>query len=201
MSFLSLKKVKSFSVICPLLTVLFAASSANASGAAGPDLNKYGIVVFSVVTESRAFFKPIDLDAYVLLQMEGQRQYKSDYLKRKQHYAVHLEPGRYFFTAIKSSGFITRTKRYATLEPWNPVRNIPIKPITVQPGEVIYLGKLRVKGLQNDQIVHSMTGHKYEVLRDLEAAKAALERTYPHRSTEFIRMLQIRPFEVVQQIR
>jgi hypothetical protein len=101
-----------------------------------------------------------------------------------RYMAFHIPAGTYSFLHYSPRHFIVVQEPLLDL-PYSPTASIPVRPITVPPGKVIYLGDLTVHGIGFEQVVTAnQPGVAYSVDFNEALARAAVDKAYPGRGAE-----------------
>lgn len=78
---------------------------------------------------------------------------------------------------------------------FDPENDIPVLPIVIKPGEVLYLGTLYVDGIRHNAVVEGKSPSiVYKVMDEKDAILEKLNKEYPQYSSQ----LQTRLFELVE---
>jgi hypothetical protein len=126
------------------------------------------------------------------MREEGAQRHFYLYGSKSEHVVFHVPAGRYSFVHFSPDDPVMVGEPLLDL-PYDGRSNIPVRPVDLRPGEVVYLGELTVHGIRFEQVVSSNTpGITFSVSADENLARAAVEKRYPGRSGQ----LTLRRFEI-----
>jgi len=157
----------------------------------GPDLNMESIVVFKLYGKSRNMKENYYVET--VFQEIGTPNHFIRFPSNKKNEVFHIKAGKYYISLLAASDVMLNT---GTENPqFDQTSSIPIMPIELKPGEVVYLGTL----IANGMIHNSVTTRRddiidYEVRDESEVAKTELMEAYPTHAEK----MQVRLFKVVE---
>ncbi|MBL4601299.1 MAG: hypothetical protein JKY84_00995, partial [Emcibacteraceae bacterium] len=110
----------------------------------------------------------------------------------KKNEVFHIKAGKYYISMLAASEVVLNTE--ARDPQFDINSSIPVMPIEIKAGEVIYLGTLVANGILHDSIMTRKNDIvTFEVHNESDSAKSELGIIYP----EFADKMQIRLFELV----
>lgn len=134
----------------------------------------------------------VDRSLALAAREEGSQRHFYIFAPKEKHQAFHVPAGTYSFLHFSYGDFIIVQEPLLDL-PYSATGSIPVRPFTVRPGEVVYLGDLTVHGIRHEVPVLGPSPEiTYSVAQDEAAARAAVEADYPGRGDEMV----IRPYEI-----
>lgn len=139
----------------------------------------------------------VDRSLSLAAREEGSQRHFYIYAPKEKPQAFHIPAGTYSFLHFSFGDFIIVQEPLLDL-PYSAEGSIPVRPFTVRPGEVVYLGDLTVHGIRHEVPVLGPSPQiSYSVASDEAAARAAVEADYPGRSgTMVTRLFEIEPAAV-----
>lgn len=147
----------------------------------GPDFSTEGVIVYSFQGEGRGTLFGVgtyNSGLVLVLQQEGSQLHTYPHSLRGKHNAAQLKAGTYKVSFL-SDQFVVAREPLSEL-PYNKEYDIPIRPFTINPGEVVYLGDLLAKGIHYEKYVAGVDPSvTYSVGENVEAAKDALNDKFP----------------------
>lgn len=126
------------------------------------------------------------------MREEGSQRHFYFYGSETRQVAFHVPAGTYSFVHFSPRRFMPVREPLLDL-PYSPTQSIPVRPITVRAGEVVYLGDLLVHGIGfEDVVAANRPGVAYSLTLDEGGARERLEKDYPGSSARMV----TRPFEI-----
>lgn len=126
------------------------------------------------------------------MREEGSQRHFYFYGFEDRPVAFHVPAGTYSFVHFSPRHFMQVREPLLDL-PYDPRASIPIRPVTLAAGEVVYLGDLTVHGIGfEDVVAGARPGTSYSLAIDEAAARARLEMDYPGS----VPRMTTRPFQI-----
>lgn len=163
----------------------------------GPAANE-GIVVLKLAGTGPGIMfglGPKGWGLHSAMREEGSQRHFYFYGSETKQVAFHVPAGTYSFVHFSPRRFMPVREPLLDL-PYSATQSIPVRPITIRAGEVVYLGDLLVHGIGFEDVVAAhRAGVTYSLALNEAAARERLEQDYPGSSA----LMVTRPFEVEPQ--
>ena len=142
----------------------------------GPNFADEAIVVFKLYGKGRSM-----KDNYyvqTVFQEIGSPTHFVRFPSNKKHEVFHIKAGRYYISLLAASEVVLNTEAKVPL--FKNDTSIPVMPIDIKPGEVVYLGTLIAEGIRHNQIMtRKDDAVSFSVVDEFDLAKKELEEKYP----------------------
>lgn len=162
----------------------------------GPDLETEGVIVYSFQGEGPGILfgaGTYDSGLILILQEMGTQFHTYAFSLEGKHMARQLKAGTYKVYAVSDDLFVVREP--LTELPYDKDRDIPIRPFTIEPGEVVYLGDLLATGIRYETYLAGKTESvSYSMRENLDEAKEVLADKFP----ELVDKMVVRKLELDQ---
>ncbi|MDO8290053.1 MAG: hypothetical protein Q7T44_12620 [Parvibaculum sp.] len=148
---------------------------------------------FDPSKEALVFFKAVEgedaEDASLLkiyIQKEGTSQIQ-EYIcadpENNAPIAERLAPGRYLIVVVSGNILATVTEPVPVVT-FDPAKGLPLTPIDVKAGDVLYVGNIFVDGINNNAARGRADGITYKVEDHSDLAKQAVTTYYPDQASK-----------------
>ncbi len=93
---------------------------------------------------------------------------------------LHVPPGRYRFLCFATNVRRAPTQKALPRGAYDPRKHLPVRPFSVEVGDVIYAGNLKVSGLRRGETISGPDARlSYDLSTDAKSARAVLEALDP----------------------
>lgn len=158
----------------------------------GPQISQEAVVAFNVYGKGPGGMKE-KYSIQSVFQEVGTEKYITTFTSIEDPEVFHIKAGTYFIKLLVASDVVIPTG--LGIGQYDMEKNIPVMPIEIRPGEVLYLGTLYVDGLRhNAQVWEKKPNVTYKVIDEYEKILDELNKKYP----QYADQMKVRLFKIIE---